>query len=197
MDGVYDYPRSIPVDPFLSSIIEKPSDNTVDADIHVPVSALEYGDCTMRGVLYKRERLKQWNKLSCVIRNSFLQCHKAQDPAHSGTPVLKLFLPGSEISTEVESRRPWAFQVRHPRRGNLVFAAEREPEYYQWVRAFRSATSIEVQAVSTVDEIRLTDIDLQRRWSSMEKDMFPGEDELSRDSSVVDVSTSTYNFSHY
>ena len=143
----------------------------------------------MRGTLYKRERLKQWNKLSCVIRNSFLQCHKAQDPAHSGTPVLKLFLPGSEISTEVESRRPWAFQVRHPRRGNLVFAAEGEPEYYQWVRAFRSATSIEVQAVSTVEEIRLTDIDLQRRWSSMEKDMFPGEDELP---SVIDVSMSKY-----
>ncbi len=80
-------------------------------------------------------------------------------------PNLKLFLPRSEVTKEPNSKKPWTFQVKHPRReGALLFAAETEEEFRRWMRAFRSAASIEVQAVANMEEIRITDLELKQKW---------------------------------
>lgn len=170
IEGVYDYPRSMPVDSFLANIVERPSDITMEVD--VPESALEYGQCTMRGHLHmhKKDQLKKWSKMFCVIRNNFLECHKVQSTSSSG-PSLKLFLPGSEVSGAPDMKRQWAFRVKHPRRaGVLHFAAENEEDFHHWIKAFQSAAQIEVLPVKTMEEIRISDLEMQRRWTSLEQD---------------------------
>ena len=167
-DGLYDYPRSTPADSSLASIVETPTDSFTDAN--VSESSLEYSQCTMRGNLLKRERFMQWSKLYCIVRNNFLECHKNQSSSSSG-PVLKLFLPGSEVTKDADVRRQWAFKVKHPRRdGVLQFAAESEEDYKRWLKAFHSAASIEVQPVRSIEDIRVTDLEMKRRWTSMKKD---------------------------
>lgn len=156
----YDYPRSIPLE-----IAESATDGTL------PESSLEFGQCAMRGHLYKRERFMTWNKLFCVVRNNFLECHKPQGGTYS-VPTMKLFLPGSELKEGGDSKRQWVFRVKHPRReGVLMFAAENGEEYGRWTKAFLSAASIEVQPASTVEEIRITDLEMNRRWTSLEGDL--------------------------
>ena len=64
-------------------------------------------------------------------------------------------------------------KVKHPRRdGLLVFATETEEEFKQWVKAFQSGATIEVQPVSNVEEMRITDLEMQRRWTNVDKDPF-------------------------
>ena len=165
-DGLYDYPRSAQVDSFLGSIAEKPF--TIGGEISE--SALEYSQCTMQGYLHKRERFMQWTKLYCIVRNSFLECHKTASSSTSA-PALKLFLPGSEIMKDTDVRRQWAFKLKHTRReGVLQFAAESAEDYKQWMKALHSASSIEVQPVRSVEDIRITDLEMKRRWTTMQKE---------------------------
>ena len=51
----------------------------------------------------------------------------------------------------------------------LTFATDSDEECDRWMKAFRSGSSIEVQPVNTVEEIRITDLDMQRRWTSVGK----------------------------
>ena len=52
-----------------------------------------------------------WTKLYCTIRNNFLECHKSSGNHY--TPMLKLFLPGSEIKEGGgDAKKKWALQVR-------------------------------------------------------------------------------------
>lgn len=61
-------------------------------------------------------------------------------------------------------------QIRHPRReGVLVFASDCETDLRRWMKAFQSGTSIQVQPVSTVEEIRITDLEMQKRWTTLDK----------------------------
>lgn len=61
-------------------------------------------------------------------------------------------------------------QIRHPRReGILVFATECEADLRRWMKAFQSGTSIQVQPVNTVEEIRITDLEMQKRWTTLDK----------------------------
>ena len=41
--------------------------------------------------------------------------------------------------------------------------------FSRWMEAFQAASSIEVQQVTTMDEIRINDSDLKRKWRSLEK----------------------------
>ena len=165
-DGLYDFPRSTAVDSFLGSIAEKP----LSMGAEISESALEYSQCTMQGYLYKRERFMQWTKLYCIVRNSFLECNKTATSATS-TPALKLFLPGSEITKDTDVKRQWAFKLKHTRReGVLQFAAESMEDYKQWMKALHSASSIEVQPVRSVEDIRITDLEMKRRWTTMQKE---------------------------
>ena len=43
--------------------------------------------------------------------------------------------------------------------------------FRQWMEALGGASSIEVQKVNTMDEIRISDSDLKRRWRSLEQDL--------------------------
>lgn len=62
-------------------------------------------------------------------------------------------------------------QVRHPRReGVLTFAVDKEEDVSHWIKAFQSCSSIQVQPVNTVEEIRITDLDMQKRWTTIDKD---------------------------
>ncbi len=64
--------------------------------------------------------------------------------------------------------------MKHPRReGALVFAADSEEDLQQWMRGFQSGASIQVQPVNTVEEIRITDLDMQKRWTAMDKSSAP------------------------
>ena len=73
-------------------------------------SLLEYGQCALRGYLFKKERFMTWVKLFCIIRNNFLECHKSH--GDSSNPTLKLFLPGSEVKEGGgDAKKKWAFQV--------------------------------------------------------------------------------------
>lgn len=171
MDSNFTFPRNQPpVD--LHSIFERSGEvpQTDPAPPDYPdTTSLEFGQCIIRGHLHKRERLT-WTKLYCIIRNNFLECHKSQGGGY--VPALKLFLPGSEVKPGGgDSKHRHALQVKHPRRdGVLVFSTETPEEYPQWVKAFQSGASIQVQAVSTVEEMRISDLELQRRWTTDNKD---------------------------
>lgn len=47
-----------------------------------------------------------------------------------------------------------------------MFATETNEDFGQWMKAFRSGATIEVQPVSNVEEMRITDLELQKRWTS-------------------------------
>jgi hypothetical protein len=65
-------------------------------------------------------------------------------------------------------------QIRHPRReGILTFASDCEADLRRWMKAFQSGTSIQVQPVSTVEEIRITDLEMQKRWTTLDKNVSP------------------------
>lgn len=51
----------------------------------------------------------------------------------------------------------------------LTFAADSDDDCDRWIKAFQSGSSIQVQPVGTVDEIRITDLDMQKRWTSVDK----------------------------
>ena len=51
----------------------------------------------------------------------------------------------------------------------LVFAGDSEEDSHKWIRAFQSGASIQVQPVNTVEEIRITDLEMQKRWTTMDK----------------------------
>lgn len=60
--------------------------------------------------------------------------------------------------------------MKHPRReGTLVFAADNEEDFHRWIKVFQSGASIQVQSVNTVEEIRITDLEMQKRWTTMDK----------------------------
>lgn len=105
-----DHPK---LQPFLEGNM---SANTgSDGDISVATEMTdslfqEYGQCALRGYLFKKERFMTWVKLFCVIRNNFLECHKSH--GDSFNPILKLFLPGSEVKEGGgDAKKKWAFQV--------------------------------------------------------------------------------------
>lgn len=140
-EGFYNHPRSQiaeTVQPIVGAVSEEhaPTKTTDTSE-----SSFEFGICLMRGYLYKKERFT-WNKMECLIRNSFLECQK---PNTAQGPSLKLFLPRSIVTPDHEVKRQWAFKVKHPRReGVLQFAAEDEESYKRWIKAFNSAAEIEV-----------------------------------------------------
>lgn len=92
-----------------------PSDGDISAADFPPTEVvdptlLEYGQCALRGYLFKKERFMTWVKLFCIIRNNFLECHKSH--GDSCNPSLKLFLPGSEVKEGGgDAKKKWAFQV--------------------------------------------------------------------------------------
>lgn len=51
----------------------------------------------------------------------------------------------------------------------LIFAADSEDDSHRWIGAFQSGASIQVQPVNTVEEIRITDLEMQKRWTTMDK----------------------------
>lgn len=111
-DSIYDHPRpfseSIQIDPLAAHEDILPD----SLSVKLPDPSLEYGQCALKGFLYKKERFMTWVKLFCVIRNNFLECHKYQAQGNSYFPVLKLFLPRSEVvEGGGDSKRKWAFQV--------------------------------------------------------------------------------------
>lgn len=57
---------------------------------------MEFGQVTKTGNLLRKERLK-WSNCFCLVRNSFLECHKS-NAATMGKPLLKLLLLGSEVT---------------------------------------------------------------------------------------------------
>lgn len=86
------------------SFVDFPPTEVVDPSIS------EYGQCALRGYLYKKERFMTWVKHFCIIRNNFLECHKSH--GDSCNPSLKLFLPGSEVKEGGgDAKKKWAFQV--------------------------------------------------------------------------------------
>ena len=142
MEGLYDRPRSQTGETLISGIGERTTESAPAETADPPETSAEFGVCAMKGYLYKKERFT-WNKMYCLIRNSFLECHKS---GNTQGPSLKLFLPRSSVTADKEVKRQWALKVKHPRReGMLQFAAENEEEYKRWMRAFHSAASIEVQ----------------------------------------------------
>ena len=50
-----------------------------------------------------------------------------------------------------------------------MFAADCEADLHRWMKAFHSGTSIQVQPVSTVEEIRITDLEMQKRWTTLDR----------------------------
>ena len=141
MEGLYDHPRSHAAEALIASVVDKPPAVPIVDVTDSSENSLEFGTCVIKGILFKRERFT-WSKMFCLIRNSFLECHKVGGVQG---PILKLFLPRSSVSPDREVKRQWAFKVKHPRReGVLQFAAESEEDYQKWMRAFNSAASIEV-----------------------------------------------------
>ena len=146
VEGLYDRPRNRGSNAFNRSSMGEVLDEQFATSLPLAEasevsSSLEFGLCAIRGYLYKKERFT-WNKMDCLIRNSFLECHK---PNSTQGPSLKLFLPRSVITPDKEVKRPWAIKVKHPRReGVLQFAAENEEAYKKWMKAFGSAAAIEV-----------------------------------------------------
>ena len=152
-------------DSFLRSSTEKP----LNVGAEISKSSLGYSHCTMQGYLHKCDQLMQWTKLYCIIRNGFLECHKTPNILYS-TPVLKLFLPGSEITKDTDVRRQWAFKLKHPKReGVLQFAAESIEDCKQWMEALVTASSIEVQTVRDVEDMRVIVPEMERKWTTMQK----------------------------
>lgn len=113
---MYDHPKSsqpvtVPPD---GNILPTQSDDTAAATEMTDALFVEYGQCALRGYLYKKERFMTWIKLFCIIRNNFLECHKSQGSGDSYSPVLKLFLPGSEVKEGGgDAKKKWAFQVSY------------------------------------------------------------------------------------
>lgn len=108
---VYDHPRTHNSYGDVSGVMMSSADNVTDSLSNElsDTSALEYGQCALRGSLFKKEKFT-WVKLFCIIRNNFLECHKSHGDFQS--PNLKLFLPGSEVK-EVggDAKKKWTFQV--------------------------------------------------------------------------------------
>ena len=50
-----------------------------------------------------------------------------------------------------------------------MFAADSEQDLHHWIGGFRSGATIQVQPVKTVEEIRITDLEMQKRWTAMDK----------------------------
>lgn len=141
LEGLCDRPRSQVSDTLMVPSIGGAIDDSAVTESADGRETMEFGTCVMSGYLFKKERFG-WNKMYCLIRNSFLECHK---PGAAQGPTLKLFLPRSSITPDREVKRQWAFKVKHPRReGVLQFAAENEEEHMKWMTAFNSAAAIEV-----------------------------------------------------
>lgn len=106
---MYDRPKSQPIATFSENTNSEGGNVSTGIETTDAV-LLEYGQCALRGYLYKKERFMTWIKLFCIIRNNFLECHKSQGDSLS--PVMKLFLPGSEIKEGGgDAKKKWAFQV--------------------------------------------------------------------------------------
>ena len=165
MSGFYDVPRHLVSD---HQSLQLPSEDTVNqVDVASPI---QYNQCTMTGYLFKREKFMHWTKMYCVIRNCFLECQKVHNGGGTASPLIKLFIPGSQVTPDPDARRQYAFRLKHPRRtGVLQFAAQGESDYKDWLCALQAATSIELKPVGTVEEIRITDIEQNKRWTSLDK----------------------------
>jgi hypothetical protein len=59
--------------------------------------------------------------------------------------------------------------VKHPRRDGVVtFATDSRENLDRWIKAFQAGSSIEVQSVRTVEQIRITDLEMQKKFVSLE-----------------------------
>lgn len=120
---VYDHPR-----PLSSNISSEVHLSVIDEDsfvdsipMEVPDSSLDYGQCALRGYLYKKEKFMTWVKHFCIIRNNFLECHKCQVQGSSYCPTLKLFLPRSKVTKGGgDAKKKYAFQVGVYRVGYFI-----------------------------------------------------------------------------
>ena len=111
---IYDRPRplssNVPSEMPLSVIEEDSFADRVPMEIPDPL--LDYGQCVLRGYLFKKEKFMTWVKHFCIIRNNFLECHKWQTQGSFYCPTLKLFLPRSQVSKGGgDVKKKFAFQV--------------------------------------------------------------------------------------
>ena len=83
--------------------------------------------------------------------------------------VTKHLLPGCEIMEDLDSRRPWSFKLRDPRRDDhMHLAAESASEYQKWLVAFNKGCSIQVQSLNSLESARVIDPAFKERWDSLE-----------------------------
>lgn len=93
-NGFHNLPQGS--DQQIQSFLDNLATTRSPSSIGLPLVPAEFGQCTIKGNLYRKERLRQWSKCHCLIRNSFFECHKSS--ASSGSkPLIKLFLPGSSV----------------------------------------------------------------------------------------------------
>ncbi len=112
-DSIYDHPRPLS-EHFYKEHPNSNDDKSSESSsiVKLPDLSVEYGQCALKGFLYKKERFMTWVKLFCVIRNNFLECHKYHAQGNSYSPVLKLFLPRSEVvEGGGDAKKKWAFQA--------------------------------------------------------------------------------------
>ena len=77
--------------------------------------------------------------MHCAVRGSHLELCK------NDSIVTKLFLPGVELVEDQDSKRPWSFKLKNPRREEtLHLAAEGEADYQKWIVALNKACAIQV-----------------------------------------------------
>ena len=81
----------------LESFLDSISNSRPSSSVGLHPAAAEFGHCTIKGPLYRKERVR-WTKCHCLIRNSFFECHKSSNISSSSKPLIKLFLPGTKIS---------------------------------------------------------------------------------------------------
>ena len=95
-NGFHNLPQGS--DQQIASFLDSLAPPRSHSSIGLPLVPTEFGQCTIKGNLYRKERLRQWSKCHCLIRNSFFECHKSS--ASSGSkPLIKLFLPGSSVTS--------------------------------------------------------------------------------------------------
>ena len=129
--------------------------------------SLGYSHWTMRGYLHKH-RFMGWIKLYCFVCSGILECHTTANISIS-SPACKLFLPGSKIMEDMEVKRQWAFKIKTRQHGLFKFAADSAEDRQQWIKALQDASTIEMQPVENIDDIRIPDPqmeDLKRKLSA-------------------------------
>ena len=76
----------------------------------------------------------------CAIRGSYFELYK------NDSLVTKLFLPSMGLHEDLDSKRPWSFKLKNPRREEMLhLAAESDAEYQKWIVALNKACAIQVR----------------------------------------------------